>query len=362
MKFEEAREIGEVLGRTASIREKAPAPEGLILAQVARGELKLVAGTGTTVLGSARTVIATVGPHEGEARVGVLPARALLQALKTLKGKGDVAFLLDNTALRLLTAAGGSLSIGAEFPLDLPRVLRPVPDNAEAPTVYLPEGSMDRMAAITSIMTAAVEFGTLWYVEWSSISGKEGYFRASDNMYAAEFGPFGALATGHYHIDKDYVASMRGLTGQGTMRFMPKPPEKVATVQTRVGRYLFVGVQGFVPKMPRFPHSQADVTIKSKKSDIIGLLRTIGSGSPMVSLKATGSEATLMSTNGSEGPVVGEVDGVGVIRFSPLALAKALNVLKGETLTVQYLSGTASPMRVVGEDAGWPILLAPAKA
>jgi len=360
VKFDEAREMGEVLGRTASIREKAAPPEGFIMAQVARGELKLIAGSGMGFLGSARTVIAHVGPHDGRT-LGVIPARSILQALKTLKGKGEVEFLLDDAGLHLLTGVGGELVIGAEFPSPgvLPVVLRPEPDNSDAPTVYVPEGMLDRMASITAIMTNPVGEG-LWYVEWSSISGKEGHFRATDNLYAAEFGPVGGIAPGHFHIDKEYVAAMRGLTEPGTMRFLPKQPQKIARVQTQVGRYLFVGVQGFVPKLPRFPHAQADVTIKSRKTDIIGLLRTIGSGAPMVTLKATGSDAVLLAPNGSEAPVKGEVDGVGVIRFSPSALTKALNVLKGEVLTVQYLSGTASPMRVVGEDAGWPILLAPA--
>lgn len=360
MKFDEAREMGEVLGRTASIREKAAAPEGLIMAQVARGELKLIAGSAMGQLGSARTVIAKVGPHEGDTTVGVMHARAVLQMLKSLKGKGEVEFSLTDKGFLAKTNTGGELVIGAEYPLDLPRVLRPRPDDSEAPTVYLPENSLDRMAAITAIMTNAVEFG-LMYVEFSSATEKEGKFKATDNLYAAEFGPFGALAPGHYHIDKDYISAMRGLTERGTMRFLPKPAEKIALVQTTVGRYLFVGVQAFVPKLPRFPNAQADVTIKAGKSDIISLMRTIGSGAPMVTLKATGSEAVLMNPNGSESPVKGEVDGVGVIRFSPTALTKALNVLKGDVLTVQYLSGTASPMRVVGEDKGWPILLAPAK-
>jgi len=350
--FAEAREIGEVLGRTASIREKAPSPENVILAQSAGGILKLVAGADT------RTVIASVGPSE----VGVavpLPARDVLQMFKTLKGKGTAELSLDGQGLLVSTGSGGSLRIGpADGPA--PKFLRPVPPETEwTAEVRLGPGVVERMAAIVGIMTNAVPL-VLEYVEWTSHKG--GRFMATDNMYAAAFGPFEHTSVGGaHHLEKTYLHALRGLDGEALMRFLPGPAKQVARVQTTIGRYHFIGVQlPGAPRLPAMPAATTDVSIRTNRLALVGLLRSLGGASPMVALRSDGQTATVLAANGGEGSLVADVDGVGVVRFSPSALNKALNVVKGDSVTVTYLSGAASPIRVVGDDAGWPILMAPA--
>ena len=134
----------EMLGRFANIREGAPEPTDRILIQCDR-VLKFVAGDdhGTVVVDTGAPVAI-----KGKALVS---ARLLLQAAKTLRGKGAVTFELDGKGGAVLKTNTGGKVVLPRVSDTLPRWVRPSDEPANALVIETPVGLWPDLAKVIGI-------------------------------------------------------------------------------------------------------------------------------------------------------------------------------------------------------------------
>jgi len=134
----------EMLGRFANIREGAPEPTDRILIQF-DGVLKFVAGDdNSTVIVDTGTPVETKGK-------ALVSARLLLQAAKTLRGKGELGIELDGKGGAVLKTHTGGRVVLPRVADDLPGWVRPSHESANAFVLETPDGFWPDLSKIVGV-------------------------------------------------------------------------------------------------------------------------------------------------------------------------------------------------------------------
>lgn len=133
-----------MLGRFANIREGAPEPTDRILIQFDR-VLKFVAGDDHS------TVIVDTGTPVSSAGKALVSARLLLQAAKTLRGKGDLAMELDGKGGALLKTHTGGKVVLPRVSDVLPGWVRPTDAPANAIVLETPAGLWSDLSKVIGV-------------------------------------------------------------------------------------------------------------------------------------------------------------------------------------------------------------------
>lgn len=138
------KSAAEMLGKFANVREGAPEPTDRILIQF-DSVVKFVAGDDHS------TVIVDTGvpvPTKGKALVS---ARLFLQAAKTLRGKGDVAFELDGKGGAVLKTHTGGRVVLPRLAEALPGWVRPSDESANAIVLETPVGFWPDLSKVVGV-------------------------------------------------------------------------------------------------------------------------------------------------------------------------------------------------------------------
>lgn len=144
MNIAEFKSSAEMLGRFADIRTSAKEPTDRILVQCDK-VLKFVAGDEqSTVIVDTGTPVETKGK-------ALVSARLLLQAAKTLRGKGDLAFELDGKGGAVLKTNTGGKVVLPRVSDELPRWVRPSDEPANAIVLQTPVGLWLDLAKVVGI-------------------------------------------------------------------------------------------------------------------------------------------------------------------------------------------------------------------
>ena len=133
-----------MLGRFANIREGAPEPTDRILVQFDR-VLKFVAGDDMS------TVIVDTGKPVDAAGKALVSSRLLLQAAKTIRGKGDVAFELDGKGGAVLRTNTGGRVVLPRAGEAIPGWVRPSVESAHAIALEIPDGFWPDLSKVVGL-------------------------------------------------------------------------------------------------------------------------------------------------------------------------------------------------------------------
>jgi len=112
MKASEYKQVAQVLGLFANVRESAEPPESLIGVQVSDGVAKLIAGKGLARFGQG-VVVTLDGAFSGK-HAYTISARPFLQAAKVIGGKQEVEFDISDKGLTIVTSEGGKVFLKVE--------------------------------------------------------------------------------------------------------------------------------------------------------------------------------------------------------------------------------------------------------
>jgi DNA polymerase III sliding clamp (beta) subunit (PCNA family) len=350
--FIELREIGETIGRFASVREKADRPTDRVIIQAHNGVLKLIAGD------HEKTIMATVGPTDQDG-TAIVSSRLFLTTLKALKGKGEVFFTIDKDGAQLKTAFGSSVTmdnIGHETPM----LLRPKPFG-DGPVVKFDAGFLP--AASKYLDLAVGDFSPHDQV-YGSVVKDSFWLRANDNHMGVEVGPLPASEVFDAHFPSTLFSALKGLEDAGGFYFPIRNDTQSPQVQIGSGRYRVVSVlrpgYGKLPSLPKFEHN---VSISANRKTLIESFKSLKGRTEFNKVTLNATEKTLSISGAQSGRVEIEanVTGKGKILVDASLLIKALSTVDGTTVTVEYSDGRASLIRVSG-DSYWPVILAPMKA
>src|SRR5687768_4493665 len=133
-----------MLGRFANIREGAPEPTDRILIQFDR-VLKFVAGDDHSTV-----IVDTGSPVETKGKA-LVSARLLLQAAKTLRGKGDIALELDGKGGAVLKTNTGGKVVLPRIGDALPGWVRPSDEPANAIVLETPVGLWPDLSKVIGV-------------------------------------------------------------------------------------------------------------------------------------------------------------------------------------------------------------------
>lgn len=133
-----------MLGRFANIREGAPEPTDRILIQF-DSVLKFVAGDDKS------TVIVDTGAPVQTRGKALVSARLLLQAAKTLRGKGDIALELDGKGGAVLKTNTGGKVVLPRVGDELPGWVRPSDEPANALVLETPVGLWPDLSKVVGV-------------------------------------------------------------------------------------------------------------------------------------------------------------------------------------------------------------------
>lgn len=133
-----------MLGRFANIREGAPEPTDRILVQFDK-VLKFVAGDDHS------TVIVNTGVPVETRGKAMVSARLLLQAAKTLRGKGSLALELDGKGGAVLKTHTGGKVVLPRFSDSLPGWVRPSVESATALAIEIPDGFWPDLSKVVGV-------------------------------------------------------------------------------------------------------------------------------------------------------------------------------------------------------------------
>lgn len=343
MQVSEFRSHAETLGRFASVREKAEAPSDRILVQARDGVLKLVAGTEN------RTVVVNCGPHPGSG-MALVPARMLLTAAKSLRGKGTVEFEVNPDGAVLRTSMGGVVKM-SNVDNEVPAWLRPVPGGSSAviPANFWPDASK----VLTTVLSWAVSG---WKQVGLDVTPFGTYLRAADaytmtTVLATEVG----LPTFYGAIDPEFIGAIRDFEDEGEMRWT----QDYLTVES--GPYL--AVTKFLwhePKLPYPPEDvlRWDVKVEADRARLVEMVKGVASSEDefrRVTLVTTSDDRLTVSAwgGGQSVSLPATVSGVGRVAMVSERLLKLLTAVGGKTVTLQW--GEGPGVCITGDRVPWSV-------
>jgi len=349
--FAEWRDIGENLGRFASIREKAESPSDRILIQADKGQLKLIAGD------YSKTIVVSVGATEQQGKA-LVPARILLQAIKTLKSKGDAELLINGDGAIIRTSFGSEIAMAdmrSHF-----RVLRPTPYDGTGYFVSFPAGFL---ADAGKYLKAAIgEFAP-----WDQVLGRsrKGSFHLSacEDHIMATVGPLSLAQDVTLHFKADLFPALIGMEDAGGIWVPEHTGTLVHQAQIGSGKYRVAAVLNQkYPSWPALALPKYTVLVKADKKLLIDNFKALAGRHQYsrVTLVADGSSLTIKGGDAGAAKVQAEVTGKGTLPVNATFMAKVLTAVDGKSVTVEF-GDAPSSVRVVGDKNNWPLLVAPMK-
>lgn len=350
--FIELREIGETIGRFASVREKADRPQDRVVIQAKDGLLKLVAGD------HEKTVIATVGPTE-EDGVAVVSARLLLTSLKTLKGKGDVFFVVKDNGAELRTGFGSSI-VFDNIDIEPPMYLRPKPYDggsiARFDAGWLPLASK-------YLSMSPGDFNPFDQV-YAHTTGDDLWFKSNDNHTGVEVGPLPAEGFIDANIPVGLFPALKGLEDAGGFYFPDRTDNKAPQVQIGAGKYKVTSVlHPGAGKLPFLPKMVYNVSISADRKALAEAFKSLVGRQEFNKVTVTAGDSLVISgTQIGKVEIAATINGKGKIVVDASLMAKALSTVDGKTATVQYSDSGASLIGVSGDKYGWKVTLAPMRS
>jgi DNA polymerase III sliding clamp (beta) subunit (PCNA family) len=349
--FMEWREVGENLGRFASIREKADSPMDRIVIQNRNGIQKVVAGD------FRKTIIATIGATNQPDLRAVVSSRLLLSTLKTLKGKGNAEIRVEDWGAQMQTSFGSSIqmkNIDGYF-----KMLSPLPFKAGGWTAKFPAGFLPAAARYLE--------GTGKYSPFTQVlaecDGNDMYFRSSDEHIMATVGPIHVDEPRDIHFPDDLFPAMRGLEDAGGIYLPERFESQGHQAQFGSGKYRVVSV--LLPGAGKFPNvaeHRYTVNMTADKKVLIDTFKSLAGRHQYnrVVMEAKDGEFTIRSGDNGAARLNVECEGTGSIPVNATFMAKVLQTVDGKNATVQY-ADAPSHVRIYGDGNNWPLLVAPMK-
>ena len=349
--FAEWREVGENLGRFASIREKADSPMDRIVIQNRDGVQKVVAGD------FRKTIICTIGPTSQSNMRAVVGSRLLLGTLKTLKGKGDAEFIVTDKGATIRTSFGSEIemdNISGYF-----KMLSPQPYKAGGWTAKFPQGFLPAAARYLAITAEFQPYNQVL----AECSGNDMYFRASEDHILSTVGPIHVDEPRDIHFPDDLFPALRGLEDAGGIYIPERFEQQVHQAQFGSGKYRVVSV--IYPKYAKFAHVASHgytVNVKADKKVLIDTFKSLAGRHQYNRVVMEAKDGTLTIRSGDNGAarLSVECEGTGTIPVNATFMAKVLQTVDGKTAIVQF-ANAPSHVRIVGDNNGWPMLVSPMK-
>lgn len=350
--FAEWREIGENLGRVASVREKADSPMDRIVVQAKDGLLKVIAGNYNT------TMIVTVGMTDQKG-IATVPARTFLTAIKTLKAKGEAELVLTNVGASIVTGFGSSIDMN-----NLPgenRMLKPyLFKKGDGVTIPFPEGFLP---TASKYITPCTGEHAPYNQVLGQMHGKEMFLKASDDHMGVEIGGLFPSYPLTLHFNSELFPAIKGLEWAGGFWVPEHVPPQVHQVQVMSGKFRVVSV--IYPQYPKFPwvaDSKYTVKVEGDKKAMADLFKSMAGRHPYarVIMTSDGEKFSIKSGDTGEAQVQATVTGKGTLPVNATFMAKVLATVEGKTATIEYTS-PPSLVRVIGDKNVWPVRVAPMK-
>jgi DNA polymerase III sliding clamp (beta) subunit (PCNA family) len=349
--FADLRDLGENIGRVASIREKAESPMDRVVIQVKDKVLKVVAGNFHT------TMVYTVGDvtlPDGKAVVG---SRLFLQTLKTLKGKGEANIFPTDKGAAIVTSFGSRIdmdNVAGSY-----KFLIPLPYKKDtAPLVPFPAGFLPQA---TKYLYATADYAPFEQVLFEAKDGAL-WLRSSDDHTVGEVGP---LPTDHKFKSTLYpeaFQSLRGIEGAGGFWFPPRVGPQVQQMQVISGPFRVATVVRLeYGKFPSVAGGKYACVVKADRKLLVDTFKSLAGRHQYsrVIMEAKGGQFTIKAGDNGAASVVAEVEGEAFIPVNATFMAKTLATVDGKTATVEF-SDAPSNIRVTG-DTPWPLVVAPMK-
>lgn len=349
--FADLRELGENIGRVASVREKAESPMDRVVIQVKDKVMKVVAGNFNT------TMVYTVGEHDAPDGKAVVGSRLFLQTLKTFKGKGEASIELTPKGAAFVTNFGARIdmaNVEGKY-----QFLVPLPYRKDtAPLVPFPAGFLP---AAAKYLYATADFAPFEQVLFESKNGSL-VLRSSDDHTVAEVGPLPSDATFTTNLYPDAFQALRGIEGAGAFWFPERPGTQVKQAQVISGKFRVATVVRLeYGRFPSVATGKYTSVVKADRKLLVDTFKSLAGRHQYsrVIMEAKGGEFIIRDGGGGAASVVAEVEGEAFIPVNAAFMAKTLQTVDGKTATVEF-SDAPSNIRVTG-DTPWPLVVAPMK-
>jgi DNA polymerase III sliding clamp (beta) subunit (PCNA family) len=328
-------------------------PTDAVLIQATNGSLKFVAGTADS------TLIVDAGATEQSGKA-LVSAKLLLNAAKSLRGKGSVEVRI--------TPDGATVAISTGAEMSLPNVDDKVPDwvrvpKVNVPSVPFPDGFWSEASKVFGATT-----GDFWPYSTVSISAEGQLARlSSTDRYAVSTvtleGPEKLPAEYGGSISSVFTAALRHVEGSGTMRLGGGAFWIVAGPYTAVTR-LFEA-RGHQPgAIGRALVEEPATTVSIDKKVLVDMIKGVASQDEHNRVTLVAREAALQvhpySDPGTSVKAPAQIEGeAGQIGVTSGYLIRLLQAHPGKSVRIGFSPG-AKPLRLVDQATwNWTLLLAP---
>lgn len=343
MLVEELREVCENLGRFAAIREKAPTPTDRILIQAAAGRLKFIAGddSSTLIVDAAETK---------ENGLAIVPARLLLSAAKSLKGKGEVDLTVGNTGVRLRFGAA-SVDLPIVGDNKVPSEWNRAPSTVVSSAPF-PAGFLETLAK--AVDGVEEKFGT----------GKYAYFEYADRLgfYALKHTLAVDARHGNAPLHAVFASFCKSVKGIDSAGIATHHGERMTSI--KAGKYLAIhrsDLDNTPPLLPSVDQYSASVVVDRKP--LLENLKMSSNGDEFGRVRLLAESETLtLFPKANEGAAIrmpATSDGRGSIWLAASLLEDAVRGLSGKKIRLSWNHDKTTPIKISDLDVSWSYHLAP---
>ena len=358
------KSAAEMLGRFANIREGAPEPTDRILIQFER-VLKFVAGDEqSTVIVDTGTPVETKGK-------ALVSARLLLQAAKTLRGKGDIGIALDGKGGAVLTTNTGGKVVLPRVGDDIPGWVRPTDEPANAIVLETPAGLWSDLNKIVGLGPNKqyypwdlVHFehyeGSLWLV-WT-----DGYRWVSYPLVT------GLNLTGFKYLGSvsvEFIKSLKAFEGMTAFTLTEDRMSVVVGESMAVSRLVWAMDKGQrlydKARAGGMGPVEVPVGVTVNRKDFIDNLKAVSSSDEhgRVTLMVNQGEAKVYGygheRDGSMTMKASSTQGRGYVSFNEALATKMLAGLKDKEVTILFPARGTGPVQFKEAKWGLQMYLAP---
>jgi hypothetical protein len=324
---------------------KAYDPSDVILLQASGGTLKFVAGTADS------TIIINAGPTQAQGKA-LVSARLLLNAAKSLRGRGEVAISVNGGALITLSTGGEIALPNADDAL--PKWLRP---NRFDPAWPFPAKFWSEAAKVFGATT-----GNVWPYSLVGVrANRDGMYLASTDKYSrANYrlgGPAIEAAGLEGSISSVFTSALRDIEEPGVIRI----GDGNFTIETKS----YTAVTQFYPAygIPSVEGLEHDTTVNVDKRVLTDMVKGVASNDEFnrVALAAHGNTLTVhpWANRNASVKVPAEVQGrdttVGV---DAAVLSRVLMAYPGKAVSLGMSAGP-TPITLLDKEWPWEVSIAP---
>lgn len=347
LSISEFKAIAATLGRFADIRDTAKEPRDRIIVQVAAGRLKFIAGDDNM------TVVADVGAAQGKDRA-VVKARLLLNAAKSLRGRGEVEVEVDRGGCFLRASGGGQVSLSAIASV-LPAFVRP-PKKAEATTVVQHPGFETASKVFPAVTSKHHPADKVYITSGDGRLTLTGCDQRSFGRWSMPVGyegePWNVGA-----VPATLFPALRDLDEPGVMAW--SMDDRLAI---RSGRFL-VGVRLDKTPLPwPVPAHSPVIRVVVDRKPLIDALKGSMDGMHRSRIRVENQTLHVDAWDSSGSVELGayQTEGRGRVGVAADRMQKLLTALPGRQAVIEFEGVTAGPIGLSTEEAtGWQTLLAP---